>query len=348
MTTLSFINAQEYEYSAEEIYRSPIRKILNKFSATISTGYGFTNYKHSLSGFYYVQTSTNQYLVENTGTPIGEQFAGLSNWLNNPVIVSNISNVNPFDIPFPPIDDPINNPVLKNRTLILKADSLDLKYNGKGSSIPLLLSIKYNFKNFRIGIGYMIELHTIKSFKSNQSQLGIRNYTPDFKTAFFNRYFLILGYKFYDFWSYSFAGEIQIEKFKGRKLNTQFTSRKLNFNIGISIEKNLSEYFKIIVKPSYVFNNYTISLPGTSKSIKHKQPSFFLQVGISIIFPEIPRSPIKSDHVQVKHVITHPKTGRYKEVRGQPIYKVQNPKVGQNHRKLWRYKNKNKKKMNPY
>lgn len=341
--------AQEYEYSEEDIYRSPLRKILNKFSATVTTGYNVTNYKHSLSGFYYIQTSTGQFLFEDNGTPPEEVFDGVSNWLNNPFITSGITNVDIFDVPYPPIDNPVNNPLLGAQALVLRGDSLGLEYSGKGKSIPLTLSIRYNYKKFRIGVGYMIERHSIGNFESNFPELGIREYVPDFKSTFFSRYFLTLGYKFYDFWDYSFAGEIQIGKFNGGKnFNSPLISRGVNLNIGISIEKNLSEYFRVIFKPSYDLNNYRIAIPGTAREIKHKQPSLFYQFGISITFPEIPRSPIKSDHVQLKHVITDPKTGRYTEVRGQPIWKRQNPKVGENHRKLWRYKNKNKKKLNPY
>ena len=113
------------------------------------------------------------------------------------------------------------------------------------------------------------------------------------------------------------------------------------------MEKELSEYFRVIVKPSIDIKNYKVSVPGGSE-IRHGHPTLFLQVGVSINIPEIPRSPISNDHIQLKHVITDPKTGRLIEVRGQPITKWQNPKVGQNHRKLFRYKRKNKKKLNPY
>ena len=75
--------------------------------------------------------------------------------------------------------------------------------------------------------------------------------------------------------------------------------------------------------------------------------AFFFQVGVSINIPEIPRSPMKSDHIQLKHVLSDDE-GRLKEFRGQPIWKVQNPKVGQNHRRLWRYKLKNRRKLDPY
>ena len=139
-----------------------------------------------------------------------------------------------------------------------------------------------------------------------------------------------------------------ISKPKKTKKQQETTPQEKKEGLQIIRAKNLSEYFRVIFKPSYDFKNYNLSVPGTSSSIKHKQPTWFFQFGISITFPEIPRSPIKSDHVQLKHVITDPSSGRLMEVRGQPIWKRQNPKVGENDRKLWRYKRKNRKKLNPY
>jgi len=345
------VMAQEYEINEEDIYRGPIRKILNNFSFTVTTGYGNTKYKHKLEGFYLVQTPTNQYIANNDGQPLGNEFDVYSDWLNNPILAQTITKIDSFDVPFRPIVNPVNNPLLQSDMEIFNADSLGLQFAGKGLSIPLLLSLRYNFKKFRIGGGYMFEYHQIKPFKPNESveSLGIRDYQPNFSSTFYKRYWGEIGYRFYDFWEYSFAGELQVGKFNaGGNFNSALIQRGMYFNFGVSIEKNLSEYFRVILKPSYDFKNYTISIPGTGKAIAHKQPTFFIQLGISITFPEIPRSPIKSDHVQLKHVITDPATGRYMEVRGQPIWKIQNPKVGENHRKLWKYKGKNKKKINPY
>jgi hypothetical protein len=324
---------------------------MNNFSFTVTTGYGKTNYSHKLDGFYLIQSSTKQYIADNNGQPLGSEFGVYSDWLNNPLLAETIIKIDSFDVPFQSLVDPVNNPLLKSDLEIYNADSLGLGFSGKGVSIPISLSIRYNYQKLRVGLGYMFEYHVIKPFTPTESAepLGIRNYTPDFNSSLFKRYWLELGYRFYDFWDYSFAGELQIGKFNGGgNFNSSLIQRGMYFNLGLSIEKNLSEYFRLILKPSYDFKNYKIGIPGLEKVVAHKQPTFFIQVGISITFPEIPRSPIKSDHVQLKHVITEPSTGRYTEVRGQPIHKIQNPKVGENHRKLWRYKNKNKKKINPY
>ena len=82
--------------------------------------------------------------------------------------------------------------------------------------------------------------------------------------------------------------------------------------------------------------------------VSHNYNAFYIQVGISINIPELRRSPLAADHVQLKHVITDPKKGRLEEVRGQVLWKEQNPKMGQNQRRLIRNKVINKKKSHPY
>lgn len=341
--------AQEYPVDPDEIYRSPLRAVLNQFSITFSTGYNSTKYSHDLSGYYYLQTGTEQFITPDTGQPLGGSFPAYRNWLNNPTLADTIVVTDIYDVPYASLANPVGNPDLDQGLNTYNGDSLNLGFEGKGWGIPINLGIRYNYQNFRIGIGMSLEFHTIKSLSPTVSDIGIRNYEPDFKKAVFFSYFLNLGYKFYDFWDYSFAAELELGKNKmGKHFNSSQMSQGMLVNFGVSIEKNLSEYFRVIVKPSYDFKNYTMNIPEGGGSIQHKNPTFKVNVGISITIPEIPRSPMKSDHVQLKHLYTDPQTGRVSEVRGQPIWKHQNPKVGQNHRKLWRYKFKNRKKMNPY
>lgn len=341
--------AQEYPINPEDIYRSPTRRILNMFSITVTTGYNSTKYSHDLSGFYYLQNAEQQFVTPNTGEPLGTEFDVYENWFNDPALSQAVVLTDTFDVPFPPIPDPVYNPLLIRDLQIFNADSLGLAFEGKSWGIPINVNVRYNYQKFRIGLGLGFEFHTVKSLSPNISDMGIRHYEPNFSKAIFFNYYLNLGYRFYDFWDYSFAAELELGKNKlGKKFNSGLINQGMYVNFGVSIEKNLSEYFRIIVKPSYDFKNFTASIPQTGLGIQHKNPAFKINFGVSITIPEIPRSPMKSDHVQLKHLYTDPETGRVMEVRGQPIWKRQNPKVGENHRKLWRYKSRNKKKLNPY
>lgn len=343
------LQAQEYPIDPDDIYRSPVRAVLNQFSITVTTGYNSTKYSHDLSGFWYLQSAEEQFISPNTGEPLGTEFDVYNNWFNNPALSQAVVLIDTFDVPFPPIANPVNNPLLLRDLQAYNADSLGLGFEGRSWGIPINLGVRYNYQKFRVGLGLGLEFHTVKSMSPTVDDLNIRSYQPDFKKAVFFSYYLNLGYRFYDFWDWSFAGEIEIGKQNmGKKFNKSLMNQGIFFNLGVSIEKNLSEYFRIVIKPSYDFKNYTMTVPETGLSIQHKNPTFKVNFGVSITIPEIRRSPMKSDHVQLKHLYTDPQTGRVEEVRGQPIWKKQNPKVGENHRKLWRYKYKNRKKLNPY
>lgn len=321
---------------------------LNKFSITFTTGYGQTNYKHDLSGVYFYQDANNQFIFSNDIENLGTSFQGFTDWFNRPQLGFETSLEDPFDIPFDYLQNPVNNPLLQAETFFVDTDTTDFGFEGVGRGIPLNLMVHYEYQKFRIGLGFMYEKHFVRELEPTAFGDRVRNYQPNFKGTRYTRFYGMLGYKFYSFWSYDFVAELNVGKIgAGPQFNKSAISRGLYTNFGISIENNWSEYFRVIIRPSIDFKSYTVNLPDGA-SVKHRQPSFFLQFGLSINIPEIPRSPMKSDHVQLKHVYTDPVTGRRMEVRGQPIWKRQNPKVGENHRQLWRYKRKNRKKLNPY
>lgn len=335
-------------YIRNNIYRDPVRVLLNKFSFTLSTGYGNTHYNHDLQGVYFYQDD-NQQLILNNAETLPRRFQGFSNWLNAPMLSDTILFDAIFDVPYNYLPNPVFNDTLRTESLLIDTDTTGLAFSGVYHSIPVQLSVHYNYGDFRVGGGFNWERQYAKSLDPNTLTNVIRPYAPNFKATSFTRWFGMIGYQIYEYWEYKFFAELEVGNINaGRQFDDQVISRGLYTTIGISIEQNWSEYFRLILKPSYEIKNYSITLPDGSPVIRHNQNAFFLKFGVSINIPEIPRSPNDADHVQLKHVITDPKTGRRMEVRGQPFWKKQNPKVGQNHRKLWRYKFRNKRKMNPY
>lgn len=331
-------------YEKYNIYRSPFRVFINKFSITATTGYGSTTYKHDLNGVYFFQDAQNQFIFPNNEVP-GETFVGYSDWLNDPQLGAETSLQNSFDVPFDYLPNPVNNPLLVSRQFLIDTDTANFGFKGASWGIPLTISLHYNILDFRIGGGFMYERQFVKELEPISFQGEVRSYTPNFSSTSYTKFFGLVGYKFYSFWSYDFVAELQVGNNRaGRQFNRAVIDRGLYTNFGISIENNWSEYFRVIVKPSLDFKKYTLSLP-TGQSIEHRHPSFFLQVGVSINIPEIPRSPMKSDHTQLKHIYTDPKTGRLMEVRGQPIWKRQNPKMGENHRNLKKHRPSSKDKV---
>lgn len=335
-------------YTKYDIYRNPARVFLNKISITATTGYGATLYSHQLEGVYFYQDAENQFIFSNDIENLGSSFSGYSNWLNDPTLGFETSLENPFDVPFNYLSNPVNNPLLKNETFLVNTDTTDFGFRGTSHGIPINLMLHYEYRDVRIGIGYTYEKQFSRALQPTAFVGEVRPYQPNFNSTRFTRWYGMLGYKFHSWWNYDFVAELNVGKIKaGPQFNRAATTHGLFSNFGVSIENTLSEYFRIIVRPSIDFKSYTTNLPDGA-SVKHRQPSFFIQFGLSINYPDIPRSPMKSDHIQLKHVYTNPVTGKRMEVRGQPIWKRQNPKVGENHRKLWRDKRKNKKKLNPY
>lgn len=336
-------------YTRYNIYRNPVKVFLNKFSFTFTTGYGVTNYAHSLDGFYFYQDNRTQLILGNQNE-LGSIFEGYDGWLSNPFLAQEVNIDDPFDLPYDYLPNPVNNPLLKNRQVLVDTDTLALGFSGYMPTVPVMLAIDYDINKFRLGVGFQYERQYMNPMKPTVMEDQIRPYEPKFdKTSYF-KYFGLIGYQFYDWWDYTFVAELQLGRaHAGKEINQDAIGIGQNFftNIGVNIEKNLSEYFRVVVRPSYDFKSYVVNLPDAT-SIRHTNHAMMVQVGISFNIPEIPRSPMKSDHVQLKHVIVDPSTGRLMEVRGQPIWKRQNPKVGENHRRLWRYKLKNRRKIDPY
>ncbi len=331
---MEVLSQDQSVYQKYDIYRNPVKVFLNKFSITATTGIAVTSYSHQLQGVYFYQDAANQFIFSNDIENLGSSFSGYTDWLNDPQLGFETSVENPFDIPFDYLANPVFNPSIGNQVFLVDTDTANVGFKGASRGIPINLSLHYNYQKFRLGIGYSYEIHFLRELKPTSFTSTIRNYQPNVKKTRYSRLYAMAGYKFHTFWSYDFVAELQVGRITaGKQFNRSSISRGVYANLGISIENNWSEYFRVIVRPSVDFKSYTINIPDGS-TVRHRYPTFFIQAGISINIPDIPRSPMKSDHVQLKHVYTDPATGRRMEVRGQPIWKRQNPKIGENHRTL--------------
>ncbi|MEQ8472427.1 MAG: hypothetical protein RIC35_14635 [Marinoscillum sp.] len=336
-------------YAKYNIYRNPARVFLNKFSFTLTSGYGLTNYRHELEGFYFFQDNLNQIILSNQNE-LPVLFTGYDGWMSQPFLSEEVVLDDLFDVPYDYLANPVNNPALVNRQFLLDTDTAALGFSSFSPTVPIMASVHYDFNKFRVGAGFQYERHFIKPLKPTLYEEVIRPYQPKFDKTSYTKIFGVFGYEFYEWWDYTFVAELRLGYAKaGKEINQNAIGIGQNFfsNIGVSIEYNFSEYLRAVVRPAYDIKSYVVNLPDAS-SIRHNNSAFMIQVGLSINIPEIPRSPMKSDHVQLKHVLMDPSTGKLMEVRGQPIWKKQNPKVGENHRRLWRYKLKNRRKIDPY
>jgi hypothetical protein len=141
-----------------------------------------------------------------------------------------------------------------------------------------------------------------------------------------------------------FTGELQIGSFKPHtNYNTALVTPSTFINLGVTIERPLSEYFKVFVRPAYEIKSYDLQIPG-SKSIAYNMNALYLTFGFTYAIPELPRCFLKDCHAQINH---HHGNKEYRS-RRHPVYKKQNPGYGENDPTLIKYRGKNKNKINPY
>ncbi len=216
-----------------------------------------------------------------------------------------------------------------------KVSSTETASDFNGSGFPIGGTLNFHFNRFRIGGGAEIEFHSIK-----EDDIGIAQGIINKKSTMFTKYYGNLGAEVYQYQDYMLVPEVQVGRLKlGKGFNTDSVSNGLFINLGVSIEKVLSEYFRVILKPSYELRSLVKS--GTEPA-DYKMNGVTLKLGVSIRYPDLPRCPLKACHTQIKHI-------HYgNEYRGQPLPIEQYRGYGELNPTLKKYKGRNKKKLNPY
>lgn len=287
----------------------PIRAVLNKFSLNVSLGYGRTFYSHVVNTDVLETPEKLIMLGDYTLTGDNIKYTGVVDWLNAPVGVG---------------DSIFFGANYGNR--ILYSDSSEIKYRGAGLNIPLNVSLHLDIDRFRIGAGYIYEFHSVNNL--DPIKQGQYPYIPNFNSTFLKRYYFTVGGKFYHLLGWDYNVNIEIGRVTyGNQYDLSVLQNGLYFNIGVPIEYKLSEYFWLVLRPSFDYKNYTLAISQNdvtaSEGFQHNQPTIYLNFGVRMKVPEVKRCPVKSCRTQLKHV----HGGR--EYRGQPFYKKQNPKIGE-------------------
>jgi hypothetical protein len=292
-----------------------LRKIANYFSAEVAIGYGSTRYRQNLDGYQIYSDNSNLYLLaeDTLGNTVG-----IGNWLNRPFVTDTLDTSTAI------IYQSSQNESDQDRNYVI--DSLEKRLIGGGNAIPIHLKIHFNYDRFRIGAGATFEINS----KANLNLKGfpdyISNYESDFSRFFTRKYYLTAGVHYYDFWDFSYFADIEYGNF--RLSDSAFPSGNVTtsnyWNISFPIERNFSEYFRLVMRPSVDLKSISTVVP-TGQSIKTNMWNLQFQVGLRVSFPLFKRCPISNCEAQKEHHHID------KKFRGQPIYKWQNPKVGENH-----------------
>lgn len=303
----------------------PFRALLSQISVGISTGYGATFYSHDLKGFGVYQPAAgngvfifDQAFVNRDTLPVV-----YTDWVNNPTGIGGL--VIPVDT--------LSNPIITNGIPVFPNDikfgydSIQIGYRSTSHAIPLTLTLAIDIDRYRIGGGFTMEFHRMSSFRPTALTDTLRKFKTNFPAATFKKYFGLIGITTYESWKYKMLADLEFGKInRGKNFNKNVISSGIYFNFGYTMERNLSEYFRVFVRPSVEWKSYTVSIPETGLEINHRQPSLFLKFGATIRMPELRRCPVKGCSTQINHV----HGGNEYRSRKHPIWKWQNPDYGQN------------------
>jgi hypothetical protein len=298
-----------------------LRKLLSKLTIGLSTGYAATPFTHTLPDVAVFQPPSGQPLVINPASPT----VGYTNWFNrfNAVPVA----INPGDF-------------------VVSGDTTDLGFKSNSFAIPLKATVHVEFlKRYRIGGGYSMEFTKVNPFEPRVYAKQINNFSPDFSTFFLKKYFVLLGGSVYRYEDYLLTVDANIGGFSlGKNFDKSLIKKGVYLNLGTTVERDMSEYFRLFIRPSYDFKGYSIHFPEGGGSIKHRLNAFHFSVGASYRIPELRRCYLKECKAQVNHAHGN----REYRSRVHPVHKKQNPQTGENYPSLIKYKGKNKRKLNPY
>ena len=303
-----------------KIKKKPL-SILRNVKFGFSTGYGSTTFSHTLDGFGIYQAKSKQpYIFDAKSTTVH-----YTNWVN---------------------DVGIDTAKFKPGSFLVSSDSAKLGFKGNAFNIPFKATIHYEWGGrYRIGGGYSYELMSIGSLHSTSYSDKVSDFKPTGNTGWMSKYFGIVGVSFYRAGDYLFTGDLQVGGYKpGSNFNTSLVQTGVYVNLGVTVERELSEYLRLFVRPSYEIKSYTLSLPEGGKSISHSINAFYVNVGISYSIPDLPKCFIPDCKIQMNHA----HGDREYRSRAHPFFKKQNPQYGENHPNLIKYKGRNKKKLNPY
>jgi hypothetical protein len=302
----------------------PIRTFISNFNFGLSVGYGATFYSQQMNDFNILQDSEQGPIIYTGEVEAGDTLSsGISYWYNRINYAQAVNDNSEFRV---------------------GGDSTDLRYKSLSHSIPISLSVHYDFKNYKIGAGVMLEYHVPREFRPNQFQDQLGTIEPDFKRAFLQRYYGILGVRIFRYWQYLAGIDAKIGVMRFDKNFDRSLESGIFVNLGFPVEREFSEYFRAYVRPSFDYKNYTLNIPESANNVPTSMNAIMIEFGIFYRIPELPKCFHKKCRTQVNHM-----HGEYEyRSRVHPFYKYQNPHHGQNYPVLIKYKGRNKKKLNPY
>ncbi|WP_323756040.1 hypothetical protein [Roseivirga sp.] len=304
---------------------SPIREVLNKFNLQLEKGYGFFLYENELTDVSLVRNPRGDQLYI---VPIGQEstsgpYNAYSNWFND---------LTPTSIYR--IDDD---------SQIVRTDTTSVIYKNSGRVSPLTLRVSFSLNKvdklrlkttgervmsdkemLRVGVGIStgaLKFTNTVNYQEVDDRIGYFN-VPQTKIST-TKLFASLTYNAYTFMDFSFMLDAGggFWKTKSSDLNQDLVTYDPFFNVGVIMEKQVSKYFKLYLRPSFEMRKYSLS--DAFITTAHSLSLFTIDIGALIKYPTYPRNRHGANRVQMEHVFN----GRI--YRGRSIFQPQNPRTGQ-------------------
>ncbi|MFN7094773.1 MAG: hypothetical protein ACK4M7_05350 [Burkholderiales bacterium] len=258
------------------------RNFINPFHVNFSLGGGVNFYENILAGMY-IYEQDGKYYLTTTG-------ADSSVYLIRAVSQSYVRLKSYEDL------TSLINPQQGNTKIIFK---------GAGSMLCVNLGIHRDLvKKLRIELGGSLMFNQIKNFKPNQEHAYLGEYQDPLGKHYKIRPFAKLGFKLFENSAYTllFNAQASYDFTYATLSDTVATHRSLfpAAGLGFTLEKHISEYFSAFAHIMYDTGNFVEQFVNKRGGALRYQ-GIYLQVGYSLNYPEIPRCPIKTCSVEVKH-----------------------------------------------
>jgi hypothetical protein len=257
------------------------RKFLNPVHFNFSVGYGVNFYKNTVVGMSMFVKEGKHYLVES----------GVSNtvylvrWMGQPYVhLRTYDNIQEF----------LTNPSPKK-----------IVFKGRGTVLPITLSGHWDLlKKLRVELGGSLLINQLKTLTPDTEHEYLGNYSDPLGKYYIIRPFALIGFKVLENSAFTLLINTQVSfDFAYANLGDHTATHRFVFppvGLGVTVEKHISEYCSAFGKIMYDIRSFTEELVD-KKGVMLNCQGVYLQLGISVNCPEIPRCPIAHCEVEVKH-----------------------------------------------
>lgn len=186
----------------------------------------------------------------------------------------------------------------------LKEVSTIMQFAGRGTTLPVSLVAHIDlFEQARVGVGGLFIFNRLEELKPEEKHLYLGSYFPSQKTHYYLRPFFLFGLKVVS----NSTVSVLLDTNFGYDYMYSFEKGFVNLlnlgvkNIGVTVEGNISEYFRLFGKVSCERSDseQLVSNDQTGRISAHK--SILVQFGLSFNFPEYSRCQLAGCKIERRH-----------------------------------------------